>query len=217
MGSDEAFENVTFVGIVNYKGYDVHVFNDDYGQSYFFQFEDKKGQKHEASCGTYNTNYEQEIHDYIDCTVFDGTLEENMRKRFNHGRKINCAHIKQVYGNIFAKMLVMKKAGAKEIELTEDQIISLIQKEVKEIKEEMAFYKEGDARWRELDREIYEISQWLPRDYTEEEVIDIIKKVISSQASPIKGKIIGMVAKEVGSRFDKSKLPMLVEQQLKGE
>lgn len=217
MGAADAFENVTFVTKMEYKGYEVSVFNDDYGQCYFFQFVDKKGNKHEQSCGTYNPAYEECVKDYIDSSVYDGTLEENMRKRFNWGRKINCSHVKSVYTNVFAKMLVLKKSGNTEIELTDDQIISLIQKEVKELKEEMSYRKEEDARWRELDREVYEISQWLPKELTEEEVMEIIKEIISNEQNPVKGKIIGATVKRVGSQFDKSKIAGLVDRVMNGE
>ena len=217
MESEDAFENVTFVKTIEYKGYQVSIFNDDYGQCYFFQFTDKQGEKHEQTCGTYNPAYEECVKDYIDSSVYDGTLEENMRKRFNWGRKINCSHVKSVYTNVFAKMLVLKKSGSTEIELTDDQIISLIQKEVKELKEEMSYRKEEDARWRELDREVYEISQWLPNELTEEEVIEIIKEIISNEQNPIKGKIIGATVKRIGSQFDKSKISGLVDRVMNGE
>lgn len=217
MCNDKEFQNETLVTTMEYKGYNIEIWNDDYGQCYFFKFLDKKGRPHEHSCGTYNLNYEQEVKDYIDGEVYDGTLEENMRKRFNWGRKINCSHVKSVYTNVFAKMLVLKKSGSKEIELTDDQIISLIQKEVKELKEEMSYRKEEDARWRELDREVYEISQWLPKELTEEEVMAIINEIISNEQNPVKGKIIGATVKRVGSQFDKSKIAGLVDRVMNGE
>ena len=34
-------------------------------------------------CGTYNSDYESCIHDYIDHTLYDGTLRENIEKRYN--------------------------------------------------------------------------------------------------------------------------------------
>ena len=45
---------------------------------------------------------------------------------------------------------------------------------------------------------------------TEEEVIEIIKKFKETESNP--GKLIGLTAKEVGNRFDKSKIAALVKQ-----
>ena len=45
---------------------------------------------------------------------------------------------------------------------------------------------------------------------TEEEVIEIIKKLKKTETNP--GKLIGLTVKEVGNKFDKSKIAALVKQ-----
>ena len=47
-------------------------------------------------------------------------------------------------------------------------------------------------------------------DNTIEEVIEIIKRLKETETNP--GKLIGLTAKEVGNRFDKSKIAALVKQ-----
>jgi hypothetical protein len=45
---------------------------------------------------------------------------------------------------------------------------------------------------------------------SEEEVIEIIKRLKETETNP--GKLIGLTVKEVGNRFDKSKIAALVKQ-----
>ena len=50
----------------------VNIGIDDYGQCYYFEYYDtKERQIKEVSCGTYCTNYEQEIKDYFTIKAFD--------------------------------------------------------------------------------------------------------------------------------------------------
>lgn len=49
------------VATVHYRGYDVNVYNDDYGQSYYFYFDGRC-----IGCGAYNFDYEGCIHYEID-------------------------------------------------------------------------------------------------------------------------------------------------------
>ena len=216
MGSDDAFQNITFIETIEYKGYEVSVFNDDYGQSYFFQFTDKKGEKHEASCGSYNTAYEQEIHDYIDCVLEDGTLLENIKKRYIRVRKLNNTALKSFYSVFLSKITLAEKSGNYKLPLEDDVIISILKKEVKELKETQQYYKEETPEWREIERKIYEASRYLPEEMTEEEVMNIIKEILSSGESN-KGKIIGATVKRVGNNFDKSKIAGLVNKMILGE
>lgn len=44
----------------------VNIGKDDYGQCYYFEYVNDKGQLQEVSCGTYNFNWEQEVQDYFD-------------------------------------------------------------------------------------------------------------------------------------------------------
>lgn len=63
LGSDKCID------IVHYKGYKVKVYLDDYSQHYYFRFSDHHGDLHEATCGSFNSDYKRSIENYID-TVF---------------------------------------------------------------------------------------------------------------------------------------------------
>jgi uncharacterized protein YqeY len=54
-----------------------------------------------------------------------------------------------------------------------------------------------------------ELSQYLPKQMSEDEVIEIIKRIKETETNM--GKVIGLTVKEVGNRFDKSKIAQLVK------
>lgn len=146
-------------------------------------------------------------------------LEQTIRNKFNEARKNKDELMRKTYESVIAKIMVTEKSGKYALPLSEDVIVSLLQKEVKELEETKACYLEipplttvedkvSDALYN-LDVQIAELKQYLPAALSEEEVVEKIKEVMNGGESN-KGKIIGAVAKYVGSRFDKSKIAGLV-------
>lgn len=107
------------------------------------------------------------------------------------------------------KIMVAEKSGQYELPLTDEQIVNLITKEVKERQDLLAIYKPEDEQYITADYTIKELSQYLPSQLSEAEVIEIIKKLMETETNP--GKLIGLTVKEVGNRFDKSKIAALVK------
>ena len=146
-------------------------------------------------------------------------LEQTIRNKFNEARKSKNELMRKTYESVIAKIMVAEKSGKYALPLPEDVVVSLLQKEVKELEETKACYLEipplttiedkvSDALYN-LDMQIAELKQYLPAELTEEEVVEKIKDIING-GEINKGKIIGAVAKYVGSRFDKSKIAGLV-------
>lgn len=146
-------------------------------------------------------------------------LEQTIRNKFIDARKSKNELMRKTYESVIAKIMVAEKSGKYTLPLSEDVIVSLLQKEVKELEETKACYLEipplttienkvVDAVCN-LDMQIAELKQYLPAALSEEEVINKIKEIINGGETN-KGKIIGAVAKYVGSRFDKSKIAGLV-------
>ena len=146
-------------------------------------------------------------------------LEQIIRNKFNEARKDKNELLRKTYEGVIAKIMVAEKSGKYALPLPDDVIVSLVQKEVKELEETKACYLEitpltmiddkvADALYN-LDMQIAELKQYLPAELTEEEVIEKINEIINSGETN-KGKIIGAVAKYVGSRFDKSKIAGIV-------
>lgn len=146
-------------------------------------------------------------------------LEQTIRNKFNEARKSKNELMRKAYESVIAKIMVAEKSGKYTLPLSEDVIVSILQKEVKELEETKACYLEipplttienkvVDAVCN-LDLQIAELKQYLPAALSEEEIVEKIKEVINGGETN-KGKIIGVVARYVGSRFDKAKIAGLV-------
>ena len=116
---------------------------------------------------------------------------------------------RNAYALIKQRILVAEKSGQFELPLTDEQITNLIIKECKEREDVLTFYTPDDEAYILAKAAIEELEQYLPKQLTEEEVIDIIKKLKETETNP--GKLIGLTVKEVGNRFDKSKIAALVK------
>ncbi|MDR1300508.1 MAG: GatB/YqeY domain-containing protein [Candidatus Nomurabacteria bacterium] len=109
--------------------------------------------------------------------------------------------------------------GKKEAGLSDDEVLTVIAREVKKRDDSIEIYTAaGDkarAEAEAAEREV--LSSFLPEQMNEEELIEIIERVITTTgASDIKdmGRVIGAVKAEVGARADGVKLAKLVKEQL---
>ena len=75
MDKVELITQEEFVESIIVNGRLVNVGLDDYGQQYFFQYVDDTGELKEVGCGSYNTNYRQEIEDYF--KILDKSKDKN--------------------------------------------------------------------------------------------------------------------------------------------
>lgn len=107
------------------------------------------------------------------------------------------------------RIMTAEKSGQYDLPLSDEQIINLIAKEVKERGELLTIYRPEDEPFILAEYTIDELSQYLPKQLSEAEVIEIIKKLKETESNP--GKLIGLTVKEVGNRFDKSKIAALVK------
>ena len=93
----------------------------------------------------------------------------------------------------------------KGIELTDEQIIELIAKEVKKRKDSIADYERGgrDDLVAQIKEEISYLEVYLPKQLTKEEITEIVKSVIKeTEATSIKD--MGMVMKAAKEEFGAS-------------
>lgn len=117
---------------------------------------------------------------------------------------------KSAFESVRAKILVAEKSGKYELPLTDDIVESIIVKEVKELQETKTYYKPDDQQYKDLDYKISLLSEYLPKQMSADEVKEVIKRLFEQEKS--KGKLIGLTVKEVGSKFDKSKIAQLVNE-----
>ena len=122
--------------------------------------------------------------------------------------------LKSAYSMVKAKILVEEKSGKYELPLTDDVVVNVINKEVKELKETQTFYKPEDQMYIDINKKVEALSAYLPKQLTEEEVKAIIVKLKETENNM--GKLIGLTVKEVGNRFDKSQISKLVKEVING-
>lgn len=104
-------------------------------------------------------------------------------------------------------------------ELTEEEIISVIQKEIKKRKEAIELYEKGgreDLASKER-REVEILESYLPKQLTEDEIRQMCKEVIESvgASSPSDiGKVMKEIMPKVKGRADGSVVKRIVEKML---
>lgn len=136
-------------------------------------------------------------------------LKEIINQKFIEAFKTRDPMLKYPYEMLKQRIMMAEKSGQYELPLTDEQITNLIVKEYKEREELLKLYEPEDEQYRLSNYTLMELSQYLPKQMSEEEVIEIIKKL--KEIEPNMGKLIGLVVKEVGNRFDKSKIAQLVK------
>ena len=136
-------------------------------------------------------------------------LKELINEKWKEAFKARDMEKRTAYEMIKQRILVAEKSGQFELPLTDEQIVNLIAKEVKERQDLLTLYKPEDEQYLTAEYTIKELSQYLPKQMTEEEVIAIIRRI--KETEPNMGKVIGLTVKEVGNQFDKSKIAALVK------
>ncbi len=136
-------------------------------------------------------------------------LKETFKQKFVEAFKTREYIRRYPYEIINNKITMAEKSGQYDLPLTDEQITNLVVKECKERTELLSLYNPEDEQYILAKYLLDELSQYLPKQMSEEEVVEIIKKLKETETNP--GKLIGLTVKEVGNRFDKSKIAALVK------
>ena len=137
-------------------------------------------------------------------------IKEQVIEKWKEAYKNKNENLKSAFAMVKAKILVEEKSGKYELPLSDEIVVSLINKEFKELKETQTFYKPEDQIYQDINEKIEALSTYLPKQLTVEEVKNII--ITLKEKEPNLGKLIGLVVKEVGNSFDKSKIAALVKE-----
>ena len=143
-------------------------------------------------------------------------LKDEIRKTFNQARLNHDALTKAALEAVIAGMLLKEKAAVGK-ELSDDEVVECVSKEIKVQREVAEMYVGKDAdKEAEAKGKIEVLTKFLPQQLTEEEVMELIKQAdVYDDASPkTKGMIIKTVMPQVNGKFDKSKVNGLVEKHL---
>jgi len=117
-----------------------------------------------------------------------------------------------------AILLAQTESGAKE-ELSEEQELKILQKQVKQRKDSASIFLEQgreDLASPEL-AEAEVISQFLPEAMSEEDVAKVVVEIIAkvgAQGMKDMGKVMGMVSKELAGKADGKTISSIVKEKL---
>ena len=136
-------------------------------------------------------------------------LKEIINEKWKEAFKARDIEKRTAYELVKQRIMVAEKSGQVELPLTDEYITNLIIKEVKEREDVLTFYYKADPEYTMAEAIIEELKQYLPKQMSEEEVIEIIKRIKQTESNV--GKVIGLTVKEVGNAFDKSKIAALVK------
>lgn len=137
-------------------------------------------------------------------------LKELINDKWKEAFKARDTAKRSAYEFMKQRIMIAEKSGQVELPLTDDYITGLIVKEIKEREDVLQFYRPEDEQYQTATAVIAELTQYLPKAMSEDEVITIIRRI--KETEPNLGKVIGLTVKEVGNRFDKSKIAALVKQ-----
>lgn len=137
-------------------------------------------------------------------------LKETFNDKWKEAFKARDTAKRSAYEFMKQRIMIAEKSGQVELPLSDDYITSLVVKEIKEREDVLQFYKPEDEQYKIAIAVIEELTQYLPKAMSEDEVIAIIRRI--KETEPNLGKVIGLTIKEVGNRFDKSKIAALVKQ-----
>ena len=137
------------------------------------------------------------------------SLKDTINEKWKEAFKARDMEKRTAYELIKQRIMVAEKSGQVEVPLSDDYITNLIIKELKERADVLTFYKPEDEAYVMAKAVIAELEKYLPQMMSEDEVIAIIARIKESESNM--DKVIGLTIKEVGNRFDKSKIAALVK------
>lgn len=104
-------------------------------------------------------------------------------------------------------------------DLTDDEALTVITKEVKKRKDSAQTFKEGnrdDLAQKEL-AEVEILSEYLPEELSDDEILALVKEAIAQTGASTKadmGKVMGVLRPKVAGRADGAKVAKLVQENL---
>ena len=144
-----------------------------------------------------------------------GNLSEEMKNAMKAKDSLKLESLRAIKSEV----LLAKTSSSGGTELTDEDLIKLLQRLVKQRKDSAAiFYKQGRddlAKIEEAQSAI--IASFLPEQLSEEEVFKIVKDIILiTEAEGMKdmGKVMGLATKQLGGKAEGKLIATLVKQLL---
>ncbi len=145
-------------------------------------------------------------------------LFENIQSKYLEARKAQDKFLSTVLGMLVSDLKYEKINKQKELE--DSDVISVIQKNLKQKKEALEEFKKANRTdlIESTEKEIELLSSFLPAMLSEEELTEIVKSVINELSATQKdtGKVMKEVMQKVKGRADGSLVKDIVSKLLQG-
>lgn len=140
-------------------------------------------------------------------------LQEEMKKAMKSGEKDRLSTIRMLISEIKKVQIDKKK------DLTDEEIIQLLQRYAKQRKEAIQQYKKANREdlVEKEEKELKVVEEFLPEQLSEQEIENIVQETIEEiGASSLKdmGKVMKVVMEKVKGRADGSIVSKIVKQKL---
>ena len=147
------------------------------------------------------------------------SLQKQVMDKMKEAMKAKDKVALQALRAVKSAFLLAKTETGVQADITEEQELKIIQKQVKQRKDSAAIFIKQD-RQDLADPELAEIAileQFLPEALSEEKIQEVVLAIISKTgASGMKdmGKVMGMVSKQLAGQADGKTISMLVKKHL---
>ncbi len=145
-------------------------------------------------------------------------IKEDLNIFLKAGKSFEAGVLRLMF-SVFKNKEIEKRGKGQETELTDEEIVDLLMKEVKKRKEAADVYKKGnreDLAEKEM-KELEVIKKYLPKELSAEEIEKIVDKAIAAtSATNMKdiGKVMAEAMKELKGRADASAVGAMIKKKL---
>ena len=147
------------------------------------------------------------------------SLQKQVMDKMKEAMKSKDTVALQALRSVKSAFLLAKTESGAQHDLTEEQEIKIIQKQVKQRKDSAAiFIEQGreDLAQPELD-EVTVLEQFLPEALSEEAIADVVSATIAqvgAEGMKDMGKVMGIVSKKLAGQADGKTISTIVKQKL---
>ncbi len=141
-------------------------------------------------------------------------ISEDLKEAMKSGDKFKLSVLRMLK----SALLLEAKAVSKDHELTDEEVIKVIKKQVKTRKDSITEYQKYEKidEVESLEKEVEVLNVYLPEEMTEEEIIKVIEEVFDI-VKPTNMKDMGLIMKELNQKItnaDMSLVSKLVKERL---
>ncbi len=141
-------------------------------------------------------------------------ISEDLKEAMKNGDKFKLSVLRMLK----SALLLEAKAVSKDHELTDEEVIKVIKKQVKTRKDSVVEYQKYNKQdeVESLEKEVAILNVYLPVEMTEEEIIKVIDEVFDV-VKPTSMKDMGLIMKELNAKItnaDMSLVSKLVKERL---